>query len=94
VRRGTCFPGPARSPHTFTHSIGNQGRDIAIDVAIVDSQKGGTGAELQRRALATGIAARQERRRRSATKGARRELLQWMAHIVFDNMMDDLHVIP
>jgi hypothetical protein len=48
------------------HGIGNQGRDIAIDVAIVDSQTGKTDAELQRRAG-----------RRSATKGARRELLQW-----------------
>ena len=43
-------------------SIGNQGRDIAIDVAIVDSQSDGTNAELQRLALAKGIAARRKGR--------------------------------
>ena len=52
------------------HGIGNQGRDIAIDVAIVDSQTGGTGAELQRRALATGIAAR---RKEAEKRNKRRE---------------------
>ena len=52
------------------HGIGNQGRDIAIDVAIVDSQSGGTDAEQQRRALATGIAAR---RKEAEKRNKRRE---------------------
>ena len=55
------LPGSGETPaDVHAHDIGNQGRDIAIDVAIVDSQTGGTDAELQRRALATEIAARRK----------------------------------
>ena len=55
------LPGSGEKPaDVHAHGIGNQGRDIAIDVAIVDSQSGGTDAEQQRRALATGIAARRK----------------------------------
>ena len=43
-------------------SICNQGRDIAIDVAIVNLQSDGTNAELQQLALAKGIAARRKGR--------------------------------
>jgi hypothetical protein len=65
------LPGSGEKPaDVHAHGIGNQGRDIAIDVAIVDSQTGGTGAELQRRALATGIAAR---RKEAEKRNKRRE---------------------
>jgi hypothetical protein len=52
--RRHLLPGSGEKPaNVYAHGIGNQGRDIAIDVAIVDSQTGGTDAELQRRPLAT-----------------------------------------
>ena len=69
--RGSLLPGSGEKPaDVHAHGIGNQGRDIAIDVAIVDSQSGGTDAELQRRALATGIA---ERRKEAENRNKRRE---------------------
>jgi hypothetical protein len=48
--------------------IGNQGRDVAHDVAIVDPQEGAETAELQRRAYMTSLAAR----RREAQKRDKR----------------------
>ena len=48
--------------------IGNQGRDVAHDVAIVDPQEGAATAELQRRAYMTSLAAR----RREAQKRDKR----------------------
>ena len=65
------LPGSGEKPaDVHAHGIGNQGRDIAIDVAIVDSQTGGTDAELQRCALAKGIAAR---RKEAEKRNNRRE---------------------
>jgi hypothetical protein len=63
----------------------------------VDSQKSGTNAKLQRRALATGIAAsrkKAEKRNKRREAGAPTMEEHTLAHIVFDNMMDDLHVNP
>ena len=65
------LPGSGEKPaDVHAHGIGNQGRDIAIDVTIVDSQSGGTDAELQRRALTTGIAVR---RKEAEKRNKRRE---------------------
>ena len=64
------LPGSGEKPaDVHAHGIGNQGRDVAI----VDSQTGGTVAERQRRALATGIAARRkeaEKRNKRRVAGA------------------------
>ena len=64
------LPGTVERPaDVHVHGIGGQGRDIAIDVAVVDSQAGGSEAELQRRAFMTSLAAR---RREAQKRDARR----------------------
>ena len=57
------LPGSGKKPadvHAHGYRTAIKGRDIVIDVAIVDSQSDGINAELQRLALAKGIAARRK----------------------------------
>ena len=65
------LPGTAEKPaDILALGIGNQGRDVAHDVAIVDPQQGAATAELQRRAYMTSLAAR---RREAQKRDKRRE---------------------
>lgn len=72
VGRETPYLLPAtgeRPADNLAQGIGGHGRDIAIDLAIVDSREGASDFELRRRALMTSLAAR---RKEAEKRDARR----------------------